>query len=225
MSRTFSAAPSQEYVTLCGGLGLETVDHKTEALLLSRKRRLETITIEIGDCFIASSPCIRYLILQLDARLTFNDHLRAASEKASRVAGTLSQIMPTIGGPRSSRRRLYANIIDSIPLYGAPIWICGTGTQADMRRVEAIRRQRYDRNASADCLACPNTVENAEHVFFNCTRFEVGRERLHCQLQEVAKPENIVQLIPADEKNWLAVTTFAHSVITSLRAEEMARRR
>ncbi|CAB0042906.1 unnamed protein product [Trichogramma brassicae] len=89
------------------GLGLETVDHKTEALLISRKRRWETVTIEVVDCFIASSPCIRYLGLQLNARLTFNHHLRAASEKASRVAGALSQIMPTIGGPRSSRRRLY----------------------------------------------------------------------------------------------------------------------
>uniref|UniRef100_A0ABD2XI03 Reverse transcriptase zinc-binding domain-containing protein n=1 Tax=Trichogramma kaykai TaxID=54128 RepID=A0ABD2XI03_9HYME len=86
--------------------------------------------------------------------------------------------------------------------------------------------QRYDlHNASADCPVCPNTVENAEHVFFNCIRFEEGREKLHRQLQEVAKPENIVQLMLADEKNWLVVATFAHSVITSLRAEEMARRR
>ncbi|KAL7289465.1 hypothetical protein TKK_0016656 [Trichogramma kaykai] len=80
-------------------------------------------------------------------------------------------------------------------------------------------------NASADCLVCLNTVEDAEHVFFNCIRFEEGREKLHRQLQEVARPENIVQLMLADEKNWLAVATFAHSVITSLRAEEMARRR
>ncbi|CAB0030695.1 unnamed protein product [Trichogramma brassicae] len=312
------------------GLGLETADHKTEARLLSTKRRLETITIEVGDCFIASSPCIRYLGIQTDARLSFNDHLRAANEKASKVAGALSQIMPTIGGPRSSRRRLYANVTDSILLYGAPIWSCGAGTRAGMRRAEAIHRraclrvisgrphlsydatyvlasipplallanersrlyqrrhedaraeerqetlrgwqsrwdrspkgrwthrlipnirswierrhgevdyhltqlltghgyfkhhsQRYDHNASAACPACPLTVEDAEHVFFNCPRFEEGREELHRQLQEVARPENIVQLMLADKKNWLAVATFAKSVITSLRAEEMARR-
>ncbi|CAB0043456.1 unnamed protein product [Trichogramma brassicae] len=85
--------------------------------------------------------------------------------------------------------------------------------------------QRYDHNASADCPACPYTVENAKHVFFNCPRFEEERERLHRQLQEVARPENIVQLMLADEKNWLAVASFAHSVIVRLRAEEMAGRR
>ncbi|CAB0031184.1 unnamed protein product [Trichogramma brassicae] len=274
------------------GLGLETADHKTEALLFSRKRRLETITIEVGDCFIASSPCIHDLGIQLDARLTFNDHLIAASEKASKVAGALSQIMSTIGGSRSSRRRLYANVINSILLYGTPIWSCGPGARAGLRRAEAIHRraclrvisgrphlsydaayvlasipplalladersrlhqrhhedarteegqetlrrwqsqwdrspkgrwthrlipnirswierrygevdyhltqllsghgyfkhhsQRYDHNASADCPACPLTVENAEHVFFNCPRFEEGREKLHRQLQEAS---------------------------------------
>uniref|UniRef100_A0ABD2W8Y3 Reverse transcriptase zinc-binding domain-containing protein n=1 Tax=Trichogramma kaykai TaxID=54128 RepID=A0ABD2W8Y3_9HYME len=232
--------------------------------------------------------------------------------------------MPIIGGPRSSRRRLYANVIDSILLYGAPIWSRGTGAQVGMRQAEAIHRQaclrvisgrphlsyeatyvlasipplalladersrlyqrrhedaraeerqetlrrwqsqwdrstkgrwthklipnirlwidrrhgevdyhitqlltghgyfkhhsqHYDHNASADCPACPHTVENAEHVFFNCPRFEEERERLHRQLQEVARPENIAQLMLADEKNWSAVASFAHSVIASLRA-------
>ncbi|CAB0029285.1 unnamed protein product [Trichogramma brassicae] len=131
-------------VVTVAGTTYEVEDLLSRAIARVRdalKRRLETITIEVGDCFIASSPCIRYLGIQLDARLTFNDHLIAASEKASKVAGALSQIMSTIGGSRSSRRRLYANVINSILLYGTPIWSCGPGARAGLRRAEAIHRR------------------------------------------------------------------------------------
>uniref|UniRef100_A0ABD2X736 Reverse transcriptase zinc-binding domain-containing protein n=1 Tax=Trichogramma kaykai TaxID=54128 RepID=A0ABD2X736_9HYME len=64
------------------------------------------------------------------------------------------------------------------------------------------KRQVVDREETRrDCPVCPNTVEDTEHVFFNCIRFEEGREKLHRQLQDVARPENIVQLMLADEKN------------------------
>ncbi|CAB0033932.1 unnamed protein product [Trichogramma brassicae] len=221
---------------------------------------------------------------------------------------------------------IYANVIDSIFLYGAPILSCGPGARAGLRRAEAIHRraclrvlsgrphlsydaayvlasipplalladersrlhqrhhedarteerqetlrrwqsqwdrspkgrwthrlipnirswierrhgevdyhltqllsghgyfkhhsQRYDHNASADCPACPLKVENAEHVFFNCPRFEEGREKLHRQLQEVARPENIVQLMLADKKTgsrysslYVYTRSHAHAVV------------
>ncbi|CAB0029844.1 unnamed protein product [Trichogramma brassicae] len=72
--------------------------------------------------------------------------------------GALSQIVATIGDPRSSRRRLYANVIDSILLYGSPIWSCGTETQAVMRRAEAIHRR-----------ACLRFISCRPHLSYEAT--------------------------------------------------------
>ncbi|XP_014233349.1 uncharacterized protein LOC106656736 [Trichogramma pretiosum] len=74
------------------------------------------------------------------------------------MAGALSQIMPTIGGPRSSRRWLYANVIDSILLYSAPIWNCRTGTQTGMRQAEAIHRR-----------ACLRVISSRSHLPYEAT--------------------------------------------------------
>uniref|UniRef100_A0ABD2WYL8 Reverse transcriptase zinc-binding domain-containing protein n=1 Tax=Trichogramma kaykai TaxID=54128 RepID=A0ABD2WYL8_9HYME len=79
--------------------------------------------------------------------------------------------------------------------------------------------QRYDNTLSALCPACPITIEDAEHVFFCCTRFHEERERLQHVLQEEIEPDNIVRLILETTGNWLAVASFALSVVSRLRQE------
>lgn len=102
--------------------GLKLADHKTEAVLVSGRRKREEIKIKVGTACITSIKSIKYLGVMIDDRLNFNAHLEYACERASNVNCALSRIMPNIGGPRQSRRILIARVTMSVLLYGAPIW-------------------------------------------------------------------------------------------------------
>uniref|UniRef100_A0ABD2WZC2 Reverse transcriptase zinc-binding domain-containing protein n=1 Tax=Trichogramma kaykai TaxID=54128 RepID=A0ABD2WZC2_9HYME len=82
----------------------------------------------------------------------------------------------------------------------------------------------YDYNQSAQCPVCPSSTEDAEHVFYHCPKISEQREKLHSLLHEVMTPENTTRLMLASESSWLAVASFAYSVVTRLRVEETDRR-
>lgn len=105
-------------------LGLEVALHKSEALLFHEPRDGPPpgAQIMVGGTAIPVGKSMKYLGLVLDGRWRFEEHFRRLAPRLVAAAGKLSSILPNIGGPGATCRRLYTGVIRSMALYGAPIW-------------------------------------------------------------------------------------------------------
>jgi len=130
-------------------VGLQLADHKTEVILVTSRKIRETITLTVGGHDITSQPSLRYLGVQIDARLRFDEHLKNTGGKAGGVANLLSRLMPNIGGPKQSRRKLLASVVNSVILYAAPIWSKAMEVKSYARSVIAAHRRSVLRVARA----------------------------------------------------------------------------
>ena len=83
---------------------------------------------------------------------------------------------------------------------------------------------RFKLEKSPNCPACGNVDEDAEHVFFNCGRFEAQRSELIEKLGATPTPETIVNIMLSDEDNWRHVQQYATKLLVELRHEEKSRR-
>lgn len=105
-----------------GGKGLELAPAKTEAVIFSRRRKFEIPPLRLLGTEVPYSTSMRYLGVQLDHKLRFSEHVGLAAAKASRIGEQLGRLMPNVGGPKSSRRKLLHEVVLSVMLYGAPVW-------------------------------------------------------------------------------------------------------
>lgn len=121
-------------------VGLQLAEHKTEAVLISSRKKVEAVTVTVGRQTIQSKEEIKYLGVILDRRLNFSAHLKYAGAKASRSYSALARMLPNVGGPRSSRRHLLASVVKSVFLYGAPIWVESLKTVQNRRMCSKIQR-------------------------------------------------------------------------------------
>lgn len=106
-------------------LGLKIASDKTEIVLFHSGKGLpkeDLPHIQVGDQWIQAGTSMKYLGILLDSKLKFLDHFRYVEEKATRVSKALGRLMPNLRGPKEAKRRLYAGVVQSVMLYGAPIW-------------------------------------------------------------------------------------------------------
>lgn len=119
---------------------LSLAPEKTEAVLLTAKRKLTTIEFQILDTNITPSKSLKYLGVWLDTKLKFSEHARKTIVKAEKTLAALTNIMPNIGGPRSSKRKALACVVHSQILYAAPVWHSVTTNKKLLQELTRLQR-------------------------------------------------------------------------------------
>ncbi|XP_046974740.1 uncharacterized protein LOC124541011, partial [Vanessa cardui] len=119
-------------------LGLEVALHKSEALCFHgpRTKPPPGSSIMVGGVSIAVESTMKYLGLVLDSRWNFEPHFTRLAPRLLGAASALSRLLPNLGGPNSSCRRLYMGVVRSMALYAAPVW----ADALTARNVAALRR-------------------------------------------------------------------------------------
>lgn len=105
--------------------GLQVAANKTEAMFMYEKKKGSppphpTITVEGSRIVIGHQ--IKYLGLILDSKWKFERHFLERANRIQERASTMRGLLPNLGGASGKVRKLYANTVRSIALYGAPVW-------------------------------------------------------------------------------------------------------
>lgn len=101
---------------------LRLAAHKTEAVMLTRKKGYRRPTFTVGGQRINTQNSIRYLGVEIDSGRRFKVHEQMVGAKAIKTAQSLSRILPNIGGSSTAKRQLLSSVVHSQFLYTAPIW-------------------------------------------------------------------------------------------------------
>ncbi|KAJ8911834.1 hypothetical protein NQ315_012564 [Exocentrus adspersus] len=111
--------------------------------------RPKEFCFQLRDETISPKKEIKYLGVTIDKALTFGAHVAAACAKAERVAAALGRVMPNVKGPKQNKRRTMAEAVNSILMYGAPIWSEAMKIQRHRGKVERVQRMMALRIISA----------------------------------------------------------------------------
>lgn len=102
--------------------GLSLAHQKTEAMWLNRKKVQEDFCLRIGETEIVPKREIKYLRVTFDTPRKFRTHIKIVTKKAIKTMAALSRIMGNLAKVRQSKRKLLYMVMESIVMYGAPIW-------------------------------------------------------------------------------------------------------
>lgn len=97
--------------------GLTLAVNKTAVLFLNEKRRPPGYSLILLGQEIVPQNSVKYLGVFFDSRKNFNTHIGYVTNKAVKLMGVLSRLMPNVSPLGVTRRKLYYNVMESVVLY------------------------------------------------------------------------------------------------------------
>lgn len=122
------------------GVGLELAAHKTEAMFLNNKRIKENFVFKIGEAEIVPKEDIKYLGVTFSKAKKFHEHIVKTSNKAVKTMCSLSRLMGNKMDINTGARKLLYSVMESIMLYGAPIWAEAISLVKNARLIRRTQR-------------------------------------------------------------------------------------
>ncbi|XP_063618702.1 uncharacterized protein LOC134791583, partial [Cydia splendana] len=146
-------------------LGLRVALPKTEAIVFGGKRWClpANLTIQVDREPVQVKANIKYLGLVLDRKWDFGEHFIRLAPRIVGAASALGRLLPNVGGPRAPCRRLFAGVVRSMALYGAPIW----ADRLSSRNKSLLRRPQ--RVVALRIIRAYSTVSHAAACLLACT--------------------------------------------------------
>jgi len=126
-------------------LGLKVAVEKTEVCVFQGKKgkrppKEDSILMDGKEVRIGRK--LKYLGIILDSRWDFKEHFKYVQEKAEKIKRALCKFMPNLRGPHECKRRLYAHVVQSVVMYGSPIWYEGFSKNMVIQRpLQKVQRQ------------------------------------------------------------------------------------
>lgn len=181
--------------------GLELAANKTEIVMITRKRIPTIIPMQVVTDEIMTSPAVKYLGITLDTKLTFGQHIKRVTQKATKVTEYLSRLMNNVNGPSPSKRRILMNVAQSIMLYGAEIWAESLLKECYRKHMSTVQR----RGALRISCSYRTVSESAALVVAGVIPIELlaqEKRRISMIEQDERTPEVLTQLRDDTLKRW-----------------------
>lgn len=130
-------------------LKLTLAPEKTEAVLLTKRRNVRPIFFQIQNKNITTEKALKYLGVWLDTKMTFAEQVKQVAVKVDKTVAALASLMPNIGGPRASKRKMLSSVAHSQILYGAAVWHSVTQNKKLLQKLTSLQRKLTLRICSA----------------------------------------------------------------------------